>query len=111
MVRFSYDLAFEIDIPTVGQITVRWGDGRRDIYTFDGTRWVGDPSLLGSVITPVAGGDYELRTKHGNIYRFDASGRLINLVDRNGNTWTLNYNGFGQLITITDPSGRVTGRP
>lgn len=104
--RLSYALSIEAGVPSPSDITVRWGDGRRDVYAFDGSGWAGDPSLLGSRITQVAG-EYVLRTKHGILYVFDGSGRLVRLVDRNGNTTTLQYNVSGQLVFVTDASGRM----
>jgi RHS repeat-associated protein len=39
-------------------------------------------------------------------YTFSAAGRLLKVVDRNGNTTSLNYNEAGRLETVTDPGGR-----
>lgn len=38
--------------------------------------------------------------------KFNGSGRLESVADRNGNETTLAYNGSGKLETITDPTGR-----
>ena len=63
------------------------------------------PPLRGAVIT-VAGGIRSLRFKDGNLWRFDAAGRLISQADRNGNTITLTRDTQGRVILITEPSGR-----
>lgn len=103
--RHSYDAALLINVPAAGSITARWGDGRRDVYTFDGSGWAGPVSLDGRRIATIPGG-YRLTTKHGDRYDFDTAGRLIRLIDRHSNIVTLAYTS-GRLSTITDVSGRA----
>lgn len=63
------------------------------------------PHQLGDLIRKLTNGTYEYRHKSGAVMRFDSSGRLIALVDRNGNTTTLTYTG-NNLTQITDAVGR-----
>ena len=52
-------------------------------------------------------GAYILTEKSGTTYNFNAStGKITSSRDRNGNTTTLTYTG-DNLVSITDPSGRV----
>jgi len=44
--------------------------------------------------------------KDGGRKVFDANGRLLNLLDRNGNKTVLAYDGSGRLSTVTDAAGR-----
>jgi YD repeat-containing protein len=104
--RHSYEIALLIGVPDPSSITVRWGDGRRDVFVFDGSGWAAAPALHGRRITQV-GGDYELRTKHGFVYAFDDQGRLTAMRDRNGNAMTFAYDGNGLLATTTDAAGRT----
>ncbi|HEY3136892.1 MAG TPA: IPT/TIG domain-containing protein, partial [Blastocatellia bacterium] len=60
---------------------------------------------LGDVIRKLTDGTFEYRYADGNLMRFDSSGRLTALVDRNGNTTALTYTGQN-LTRITDPVGR-----
>jgi RHS repeat-associated protein len=60
---------------------------------------------LGDVIRKLTDGTFRYRRKDGNVMRFDASGNLTALVDRNGNTTTLTYSGT-LLTTVTDAVGR-----
>jgi YD repeat-containing protein len=99
--RHSYDISLQVGVPGPGQITVHWGDGRRDVFTFDGVGWAAHGSLEGRKITSVAGG-YILRNKHSIEHRFDNSGRLTSIRDRNGNSVLFTYDGFGRLIQIQD---------
>jgi len=45
--------------------------------------------------------------KNGEQRLFDNStGHLISIIDRNGNTTNLSYDGSGRLVTVTDPVSR-----
>ncbi len=63
------------------------------------------PHQLGDVIRKLPNGSFEYRYKTGNLMRFDATGRLTAMVDRNNNTTTFSYTG-NNLTQITDPVGR-----
>ncbi|HWZ44714.1 MAG TPA: RHS repeat-associated core domain-containing protein [Candidatus Saccharimonadales bacterium] len=49
---------------------------------------------------------YTLTMKDGGKRVFDANGRLLNLLDRNGNKTALAYDGSGRPSTVTDATGR-----
>ncbi len=49
---------------------------------------------------------YALTLADQTLYEFSGSGRLTDVIDRNGNKTTLGYDGSGRLKTITDPSAR-----
>ncbi|HAM50579.1 MAG TPA: hypothetical protein DCP92_07725 [Nitrospiraceae bacterium] len=88
------------------------GDGKRLFFADDGTGTgtYRPPQNAGdySTITFPAG-MYQLTKKEGTIYQFDsASGKLLSITDRNGNSITLAYNG-SYLATITDQYGRSIG--
>ena len=58
-------------------------------------------------ISQNADGTYAVIFKTGEVHRFNNSGRLTALIDRNGNQTTLVYDTAGRLLNLTDPSGRV----
>ena len=60
---------------------------------------------LGDVVRKLADGTLEYRRSNATVMRFNASGRLLAIVDRNGNTTTLTYTG-SNLTRITDAVGR-----
>jgi RHS repeat-associated protein len=64
---------------------------RFDIKQADGT-FINDrdPAMRGAVITRNSDGTKTLRMREGWTYKFDASGNLIEIADRNGNKLTLN---------------------
>jgi YD repeat-containing protein len=101
----SFEIALFFGVPDPNSITVRWGDGRRDVFVSDGGGWAAAPALHAMRITLIAGG-YRLRTKHGEVYDFDSLGRLIAMRDRNGNAMTFTYDGNGRLDTVIDATGR-----
>ncbi len=49
---------------------------------------------------------YTLRLANQTMYKFNGSGRLESVIERNGNETTLTYSGAGRLEKITDPAGR-----
>lgn len=60
---------------------------------------------LGDTVRKLPDGSLEYRYAHGQVMRFNSSGRLTAVVDRNGNTTTLSYTG-ANLTQITDAVGR-----
>jgi YD repeat-containing protein len=88
-------------------VTVGREDGREDEFTWSGSAYV-PPVGVYDALTEYATDHYLLTTKHGIKYFFEdpAHMQLTKIVDRNGNTITLNYSG-GKPTVITDPSGRI----
>ena len=62
-------------------------------------------SQLGDLVRKFTNGTFEYRSADGSLMRFDSSGRVTAIVDRNNNTTVLAYSG-GNLTQITDPVGR-----
>jgi YD repeat-containing protein len=81
----------------------------------DGSFWVFASGSNGKAIAPAnetanlnSGPTYWTITFHdGEQRQFDnASGSLIAIIDRNGNTTSLTYDGIHRLTTVTDAAGR-----
>lgn len=121
---------WELDLsrdPETNQVLIRTPGGtRRFSESPDGsfTAFSLDPARL-----TLANGVFSLREINGTISRFDeATGRLLDVADRNGHSVTLNYvddrleslvhsngdqfslgyNGFGRLASLTDHASRIT---
>src|SRR5207244_1425204 len=62
-------------------------------------------SQLGDIVRHLTDGTYEYRKANGDVIKFDSTGKLTSMVDRNGNTTVLTYTG-ALLTRITDPVGR-----
>ena len=58
-------------------------------------------------VTQDSGGAGSLILKSGGIEQFNTAGKLVSLIDRNGNATTLSYDNNGFLAMVTDPFGRV----
>ncbi len=97
-----------VKLEAVGtDIIVRRGDGRRDLFTYNGTVY-NSPNYLSDTLISLSNGTFELVTKFGTIYSFEEAThlRLTKTTDRNGNETTLTYQ--DSLVTeITDPYGRT----
>jgi YD repeat-containing protein len=99
---------------------VFWGsDGTLKYSRADGSFWsfnlTNSSSQTLSVVAPknevatMTGGStyWTLAQKSGEQRLFDnASGMLTAIIDRNGNTTQLSYDGLNRLVTVTDPAGR-----
>jgi RHS repeat-associated protein len=59
-------------------------------------------------LTKNADGTFQLKGKFGDLFNFNAAGKLTTIEDRHGNVISLNYDVIGLLETITDASGQIT---
>lgn len=82
----------------------------------DGSFW-SFSGFLGTVLAPANGGasigldnnrtQWTVTYKNGERRLFSyASGSLTAIIDRNGNTTQLTYDGLNRLVTVTDPASR-----
>ena len=84
--------------------------GGRNIYFWQTSDYpLRYPEPVAYVLKKDAGGDYWFQDpKLKRLYQFDgATGRLETIMDRNGNTLTVNYNAQGGLAEILDGLGRT----
>jgi YD repeat-containing protein len=83
------------------------GDGSFWSFGYDGGVW--NPSAPASVSAALTQGTayWTITFQNGEQRLFDnLSGKLIAIVDRNGNTTQLSYDSLGRLVTVTDPASR-----
>lgn len=100
----SYNLAVIPD--GADAVLLQGADGRLDRFLRQADGSYVAPTGIHSQLTAAADGTYALRTKSQTVYRFDASGRLVSITDRNANAILLEYGG-GDLTGITDTVGRT----
>ncbi len=83
-----------------------WSFGWSSSGSGQNTYLVAAPNNAGATL--VTGSSYwTLTSKDGERRLFDnASGSLISIIDRNGNTTQLSYDGAHRLVTLTDPGSR-----
>jgi YD repeat-containing protein len=107
-VGWTHDFNLSLTVNSDGSLCLRGFDG--SIAYFDkGTDNIyrGDPrSRDSSTIVKNADGTFTRTTKYRKTYKFDASGKLVRVADRNGNAVTLTYTG-SDLTRIKDAVGRT----
>jgi len=102
---WTHAYAAGLTIKPGGDVTFRAEDGQQVEYTRQGDgSFVGTAGTL-STLTQVTGG-YELLRRDQVRYRFDTSGLLTSIRDRNGQGLSFAYTG-GKISTITDSVGRA----
>lgn len=105
----SYNIVLTQD-PCSGLVSVRWGDGRTDYWNSNGQGGY-EPNTPGlyDILVENIDGAWTVKTKNLDVYRFDETGKLKTIADKNSNTFLLGYNhptDPNLLTTITDPAGR-----
>jgi RHS repeat-associated protein len=85
-------------------VTIKWGDAHSETYTLTGGVYV-PPTGVFNTLVQNTDSSFWLTQKNQTRYLFSATGTLTNVVDKNGNTISLTYNG-GNLTQITDTVGR-----
>ena len=102
---WSYDI--KVIPPAAGQtaVTVRAEDGAQAVYTAGTAGSYNTPVGVRSKLSAASGGGWKLVTPSQRAYAFDASGRLVSVLDERGNGLHFAYT--STAITITDAAGRV----
>ncbi len=103
---WAHTLSAVLSIRANGDVTLRGEDGQKIDYARqqDGS-FVGAPGALSKLEAVTEG--YDLTRTDQVKYHFDAQGRLMSMVDRNGQGLTLAYGGDGKLETVTDAAERT----
>ena len=91
-----------------GIVKVFNSDGSGSFFESNGDGSYEAPKGDFRTLTKNADGTFQLKGKFGDLFNFNAAGKLTNIEDRNGNVIALNYDVIGLLETITDASGQTT---
>jgi RHS repeat-associated protein len=90
-----------------GTVTIKREDGHEESYSpLGGGRYAPEFTWVVDDLVKNADGSFTLTTKNQTQLQFTSGGQLASIVDRNGNTMTLQYSG-GTLVTIIDTVGRA----
>jgi RHS repeat-associated protein len=82
-------------------------NGKRERFVKNAGGTYTAPPHVHATLVKNSDNSHTLRENTGFTRRFDAEGKLISSVDRNGNALTLAYDSTGFPISITDASGRI----
>jgi RHS repeat-associated protein len=102
----SLNIVLQEDAVT-GVVTIKEGDGHQVSFTpTGGGNYSAVTKGLFDNLKKNADGTFTLTRKNQTQFNFSATGKLLTIVDRNGNTQTLSYTG-GNPTSIQDSSGRL----
>ncbi len=105
----SYNIILTID-KTTGNVAIKQGDGHQDFYSPTGSgSYAPQVAGLFNTLRQNADTSFTLTRKDQTRFNFSSAGRLMSIVDRNGNIQAFSYGGSGNLAFIADSSGRTFG--
>ena len=110
---YGYGLGFTLGyemrchLNEIGNVIIKSGDGRRDLYIRYGKDFEA-PTGVFNTVTEYTLGKYKLQEKDGTQYFFDnmSHGKATSIVDRNGNKITLTYQDT-LLVKVEDDFGHA----
>lgn len=113
--KWQFNYASYLVVDTAGNVIVFMPDGRRDMYTPNGTGGYIRPYQVFNTLTKIAENHFELKSPNNTVYVYNIpSGTtslqpfLVEIREAHGQKLTFGYNSDVQLTTITDAMGRVT---
>jgi RHS repeat-associated protein len=103
---WSTIFASQMTATAAGVWEIELGDGENATFVQQPDGSWSSTNAPGATLAPTASG-WDLRASGRRHLVFDASGRLVGLLDRNGIGLTLAYDASNALISVTDAVGRV----
>jgi RHS repeat-associated protein len=83
------------------------GLGRNDHYRLNNQGHLVPPAEIFTSLTKNADTSYSMRFRDGTVKNYDPTGKITQIMDRNGNTLMFSYDGQNRLQTVTDTLGRA----
>ena len=103
----SYNWKIQQDSQTGDAIVIR-GTGRKHRYTYNAQSGTfTPPSGVYDELVRHPDGTWTLTFKDQTKMNFDSSGKLVAIVDKNGNQVTLSYDSYSRLVQVQEASGKV----
>lgn len=111
--QFNYGSFLVVD--TGGVVTIFMPDGRRDVYSPNGSGGYSRPYKVYNTLTKITGNHFELKFPDDTVYVYNIPAGtaslqpfLVEIRDAHGQKLTFSYNSDVLLTGITDAMGRVT---
>src|SRR5260370_10178618 len=104
--KWNHSYFESLQVEPGGSVVHQDGSGRSDLYLLNNLGTFVAPPEFYTTLTHNPDGSYSLQYKDRTIKKFDATGKLQAISDRNGNALTFGYSLQGQLATVTDTLGR-----
>jgi len=107
--RHNYERAITLSTVTTTNdtATVTRADGKAYTFTDNAGVWTTDADVTATLSGNATSG-FVYTMQNGTVENYDASGRLVSIVNRNSQTVTLSYNATsGKLETVTGPFNRT----
>ncbi|MBK6856408.1 MAG: hypothetical protein IPG97_07660 [Microthrixaceae bacterium] len=98
-------LSMRVRVDGSDAVTVVEETGATVPFSRSGGVW-GAPGRFSAGLVETAGGGWVFTRNHFEVFRFDASGRLVGLGDQFGNETSLFYGSGGQVEFMEDEAGR-----
>jgi len=103
--RMNYDSKLSVDSST-GDVSIIYPDGHAVLFdAMAGNQYIA-PEHVFDILIKNADNTYALKLRDKTGYRYNSTGKLISITDKNNNSVTLQYNGSGYLSTVTGASGK-----
>lgn len=102
---WSHSFEYTLSRPEEAQVILRGPGGSGRTFTRD-ARGLWQPAPGDVAVLTESGGTFRLREADGLLWLFEASGRLANAEEPNGNRITLIYDGAGRLATVSHSNGQ-----
>jgi len=106
----DYDISLTVESDL--RVSVMFNDGGSVYYYRPSTGTstfaaYAPPTDKSNVILNAGANTYTLVLKSNGKYVFNTNGKLVSIIDPNGNTTSLAYDGSNRLVTVASPTGRT----
>ena len=104
--RRYHNYSWSLDVLTGTNINVNYPDGNVVTFTESGGDYTPQTGVFDTL---VENGDdsFTYTTKAAVVFNFTSAGQLTSILDRNGNTTTVSYDGNGYISEVEDAGGRT----
>jgi len=101
---WAHNLEVFLEALPDGSVNVHWDKNRQNTFANSNGQYISQDTVTHyDSLVKQADGSYTLTRQDQSMYLFNPSGQLVQLKNGHGQSLNLNYNGSGQLSSLTDP--------